>query len=127
MRNFHKKTLAVVAGGVLLSSNALAYQSNTGAGSTNQYGGSQNQNRIQQSYQRQPTPSYYQQAPAARPPQTQFIPHPSRIPGYAPVPSQLSPQAAKKLGPCVVGGFWGGVGGGVRGAAAGCAAGMAGQ
>ena len=47
MRTFHKKTLAVIAGGVLLSSNALAYQANSGAGSTNQNGGSANQYRLQ--------------------------------------------------------------------------------
>jgi hypothetical protein len=136
MRNFHKKTLAVVAGGVLLSSNALAYQSNTGAGATNQYGGSANQYRIQQNYQRPPVQNYYQPAPVPQPSHFKFIPHPSGLPGYPPVLVDMSPEAAKRIGdfaakqvaPCIKGsvvgagaGFYkGGPKGAVSGAATGC-------
>lgn len=97
MRNFHKKTLAVVAGGVLLSSNALAYQSNSGAGTTTQPSMQYQQKMAEQ--QRQRSTYYYQPAPPAsmpRPPQTQFIPNPIR--GFPPVPVQLSPQAAQGIG-----------------------------
>lgn len=86
--------------GAILATNVLAYQSNTGAGSTNQYGGFANQYRIQQSYQRPPAPSYYQAMPQRAPttPQSKFMPHPSGIPGYPPVLVEMSPQANKQIG-----------------------------
>lgn len=103
----------------LLSSVAIAQQY-SGAGATNQYGGSYNQHRIQQRQVVPPPQYYYQPAPPAQPPQTRYVPHPLRIPGMTPVPVQLSPQDAEAMGGCLrrgAGGVaWGWAGGGPRGA-----------
>lgn len=127
---------ATAVAGMAFAGNTLAYQSNTGAGSTTVP--SADYQRRLAAQQQQRNTFYYQPAPARAPtpPQSQFMAHPSGIPGFAPVPYQLSPRAAQVIGDgfvkqmpaCVKGGisgagggFWyGGPSGAARGAVGGC-------